>query len=107
MLNLITLVGRLTSDPQINEVEGKKVCIVTLAVPRSFKNENGETEIDFIDIVLWNGIADSVVEYCEKGDLLGVRGRLQTTQLEDKKITEVIAEKITFLSTAKQKQEEE
>ena len=73
-----------------------------LAVPRNYKNSNGEYETDFIECVLWSGIAESTVEYCNKGDLLGVKGRIQTRNIElddTKKIyTEVIAEKVTFLS---------
>lgn len=111
MLNLITLVGRLTSDPQINEVEGKKVSTITLAVPRSFKNAEGEYENDFIDIVLWSAIAENTTEYCRKGDLVGIKGRVQTTINENEDGTknyklEVIAEKVTFLSSKKSNEEE-
>lgn len=99
MLNQIVLVGRLVSNPQINETEnGKKVCNITLAVPRSFKNIDGEYETDFIPIVLFGNISDSACEYCKKGDLIGVKGRIQTR--EDK--IELIAEKVTFLSTKKE-----
>ena len=99
MLNQIVLVGRLVSNPQINETEnGKKVCNITLAVPRSFKNINGEYETDFIPCLLWEPIATHTVEYCLKGDLIGVKGRIQTR--EDK--IELIAEKVTFLSTKKE-----
>ena len=58
MLNQIVLVGRITSDLEINEVENKKVATITLAVPRSFKNINGEYETDFVPVTLWNGIAE-------------------------------------------------
>ena len=103
MLNQLIMVGRLVSDPQINETKnGRKVCNITLAVSRSFKNANGEYETDFIPVVLWAGIAETATEYCKKGDLLGVKGRLQA---EDKKIV-VIAEKVTFLSSKPNKEEE-
>lgn len=105
MLNQIVIVGRLTSDPQINEVDGRKVCTITLAVPRSFKNDEGEYETDFIDCVVWDAIAENTSEYCKKGDLIGVRGRLQTRNVEkdgeNKKITELIAEKIASLTSKK------
>lgn len=85
---------------------GKKVSNITLAVPRSYKNSNGEYETDFIDCVLWTGIAENTVEYCRKGDLVGLKGRVQTRvfETEDEKkrhVTEVVAEKITFLSNKK------
>lgn len=104
MLNQIVIVGRLVRNPELRETEGgKKVTNITLAVPRSYKNVNGEYETDFIDCVLWTGIAENTTEYCKKGDILGVKGRVQTrtfeTEDEKKKhVTEVVAEKVTFLS---------
>lgn len=105
MLNQTVLVGRLVREPEVKELEdGKKVSNMTLAVQRSYKNENGEYETDFIDCVLWNGIAQNTAEYCHQGDVLGVKGRLQTETYETeegekKKITQVIAEKISFLTS--------
>lgn len=67
MLNNLVIVGRLVSDTQINETEnGKKVSIITLAVPRNYKNSNGEYDTDFLDFTLWNNIAENTVEYCKK-----------------------------------------
>lgn len=110
MLNQTVIVGRIARDPELRETEnGKKVTNVTLAVPRSFKNSNGEYETDFISCVLWKGIAESTVEYCKKGDLVGVKGRIQTRVYEkdeEKKYsTEIVAEKITFLSSNRPKEE--
>lgn len=103
MNNVSMLIGRLVSDPQINKNEnGRKVVNITLAVPRSFKNVDGIYETDFIPCILWAGIAETTVEYCRKGDLIAVRGRLQST---DNKI-EIIAEKITFLANKPLKEEE-
>lgn len=105
MLNQVVLVGRLVNDPE--KVKEGKEAIITLEVNRSFKNEQGEYEIDFIDCVLWNGIAINTSEYCRKGDVIGVKGRLQTKQDIDEngKITNktmyIVAEKVTFLSSKK------
>ena len=105
MLNQTVLVGRLVKEPELHQTEnGKKVTNITLAVPRSYKNMNGEYDTDFISCVLWSGIAEHTVEYVKKGDLLGVKGRIQTRTYEDleanrKYITEVVAEKVTFLSS--------
>lgn len=96
MLNNLVLVGRLVSDPEINETEKGKVTDITLAVPRSYKNEEGEYETDFIPVKLFGQIASTNVEYCRKGDLIGVKGRL--VRLNDKDL-KVVAEKITFLSS--------
>ena len=102
MLNQTVLVGRLVQDPEIKELENdKKAGNITLAVTRSYKNADGIYENDFIPITLWQGIAENVKEYCKKGNLVGVRGRLQAR--EDK--VEVVGEKVTFLSS-KAKEEE-
>ena len=111
MLNQSVIVGRVVRDPELNETEnGNKVTNLTLAVPRSYKNINGEYDTDFISCVLWKGVAENTVEYCRKGDLVGIKGRIQTrdVELEDethKKYVEVVAEKVTFLSSKKQKEE--
>ena len=103
MLNQIVIVGRSVRNPELRETEGgKKVTNITLAVPRSYKNINGEYETDYIDCALWTGIAENTSEYCKKGDILGLKGRVQTRayEIDDKKkyVTEVVAEKVTFLS---------
>lgn len=113
MLNQLIVVGRLVKNPELRKTEtGKNVTNITLAVPRSFKNINGEYETDYIDCVLWSAVAESTTEYCKKGDLLGVRGRIQTRKFEteDEKVrqlTEVVAEKVTFLSSNHDKNKEE
>ena len=72
MLNNTVIVGRLVKDPELRETDnGKKVTSVILAVPRTFKNVNGEYDTDFIPCVLWKGIAENTAEYCKKGDLIG------------------------------------
>jgi single-strand DNA-binding protein len=100
MLNQVVLVGRLTKDLEIKELEDrKKVVNLTLAVPRSFKNVDGEYETDFIDCTLWNSVAENTAEFCKQGDIVGIKGRLQTTNTNERKYTQVIAEKVTFLSS--------
>ena len=73
----------------------------------TYKNENGLYETDFIRCILWNGIAKSTSDYCHKGDLVGVKGRLQTRkykneQEEEKYITEVIVDKVSFLASKRE-----
>ena len=103
MYNLVYLIGRLTKDPEVVTTEnGKKVMAVTLAVQRSYKNSDGIYEADFIRCVLWEGIATRTAEFCHKGDLVGVRGQLRTSNYEtedgEKKYKiEVVVEKISFL----------
>lgn len=108
MGNEVILVGRLVQDPEIKELEnGVKASYITLAVPRSHKNSDGIYETDFIPVKLWNGVAENTAEYCRKGDLLGIKGRIQTKQEENKNIIEIVAEKVTFLSTSRKGTEEE
>lgn len=112
MLNNVVLVGRLTKDPEEIVTENKnKRTVVVIAVPRSFKNANGEYDTDFIRVVLWNMVAEHTCEYCKKGDVIGVKGRIQASSYEKdgetKYITEVVAEKITFLSSNKNISKEE
>lgn len=112
MLNQTVLVGRLVKEPELRKTEqGKKVTNITLAVPRSYKNVSGEYDTDFISCVLWSGVAENTVEYVKKGDLLGVKGRIQTRSYEDKEeqkryVTEVVAEKVTFLSSHNKSEKE-
>ena len=102
MLNQVVIVGRLVEITEIKENEiGNKNCNIKLAVPRSYKNENGEYETDFIDCTLWQGIAENTLEYCHKGDVIGIKGKLQNK--EDK--LSVVAEKVSFLTSKKESEE--
>ena len=107
MLNQTVIVGRLVRDPELRETEsGKKVTNITLAVPRSYKNMNGEYDTDFINCVLWSGVAENTTQYVHKGDLLGIKGRAQSREIQldndvKKHCVELVAEKVTFLSSKK------
>ena len=107
MLNQSIVVGRIVNSPELRETEnGVKVSSILLAVPRSYKNSTGEYETDFIKCVLWRGVAERTTEYCKKGDLIGVRGRIQTRDIEQedetlKTVMELVAERVTFLSSKK------
>ena len=109
MLNQVVLVGRIVKNPELRITEsGKKVTTMTLAVPRSYKNFSGEYDTDFLDCTLWTNVAENTVEYCQTGDMVGVKGRIQSRILEDEdgnksKRTEIVAEKVTFLSSVNKK----
>lgn len=111
-MNQVVLVGRMTSNPNVIETEnGKKYTVINLAVQRAFKNQDGIYETDFIRCILWNGIASNTCEFCKIGDVIGIKGRLQNRIYENSNeetqyITEVIAERVTFLSSNKTKKEE-
>ena len=105
MVNQIVLVGRIVKTPELRVTDnGKKMSSIVLAVPRNYKNADGQYDTDFLDCTLWTGVAESTAEYCKTGDLVGVRGRLQTRIIETpegtrKKKTEIIAERVNFLSS--------
>ena len=111
MHNMVYLIGRLTEDPTIKDEESNYLPI-NLAVQRAYKNEDGVYETDYLRCVMWDGIATNTCEYCKKGDLVGIKGRLQNRSYEDettkekKYITEVIVDKISFLASKKEKNEE-
>ena len=106
MENQIKIVGRIVKTPELRVTEsGKKISSIVLAVPRNYKNADGQYDTDFLDCTLWTGVAESTAEYCKTGDLIGVRGRVQTRIIEStdgtkKKKTEIVAEKVNFLSSA-------
>lgn len=112
MLNQTVIVGRLVAEPSLQKVDsGKKVANITVAVPRSYKNENGEYDTDFVDCVLWGVIAENTVEFCRKGDMVGVKGRVQTDTYKDedgksRKTTKLIAEKVSFLGKSREEETE-
>lgn len=99
MLNRVILIGRLTRDPELKYTpNGTAVCTFSLAINRKFNKE----ETDFIDIVVWRGLAETCASYLGKGRLAAVEGRLQVRTYENqegqkRKVTEVIADDVRFL----------
>jgi len=106
MLNQVVLVGRLVKNPELQVTDsGKKITTVTLAVPRSYKNMSGEYDTDYLECTMWTNVAENTTEYCQSGDMIGVKGRIQSRVIETpdgskKKKTEIVAEKVTFLASA-------
>jgi single-strand DNA-binding protein len=105
MMNRVLLVGRLTKDPELKYTpSGVAVATFTLAVNRTFTNQQGEREADFINCVVWRKPAENVANYCKKGAQVGVDGRLQTRSYEGQDgkrvyVTEVVAESVQFLES--------
>ncbi|HKX17635.1 MAG TPA: single-stranded DNA-binding protein [bacterium] len=105
MLNRIELIGRLTRDPELRYVaNGHAMAQFTIAVNRDFKNAAGEREADFIRCVAWRKLAEQVGQYCGKGRLVAVEGRLQTRNYElpdgsRRTLTEVIGDRVWFLDS--------
>ena len=94
MLNQIVLVGRIIE----NEEEG----YITIAVPRNFKSEEGEYDTDYIKCKVMGHVEKNTKEWTKKGDTIGIRGRLQ----EEEGTLYVMAEKVTLLSSKKEKENE-
>ncbi len=99
MTNTLVIIGRIV---KIEEYKGENSnkAVVTVTVPQSFKNIDGVYDTNFFECILWNGIAQKTMEYCRKGDLIGIKGRLQRINTE--KPVEIIAERVTFLSSSKE-----
>jgi single-strand DNA-binding protein len=108
MINQVTLVGRLTKDPELRLTQdGTSVTSITVAVNRHFRNQHGEIEADFVQCTLWKKIAENTAQYCRKGSLVGITGRIQTRHYDNKEgkriyVTDVLAETIKFLDQRKQ-----
>ncbi len=103
MINSVTLVGRLTKDPELRTTpSGVEVGNFTLAVNRTFTNQQGEREADFINCIVFRKQAVNVNQYLTKGKLAGVVGRLQTRSYENKEgqkvfVTEIVCDNVQFL----------
>lgn len=103
VINQVTLVGRLVRDPELKFTqEGTAVTNITLAVNRNYKNNEGMIDADFVQCTLWKRAAENTVQYCRKGNVIGIVGRIQTrnyTNSEGRKVyvTEVIADTVRFL----------
>lgn len=110
MINNTVLVGRLTKDVEVKYTQGgTAVASFTLAVNRNFKNQNGETEADFINCVIWRKPAETLAKYTHKGMMIGVVGSLQSRSYENQQgqrvyVTEVKCDSFQFLENKKQGQ---
>lgn len=105
MINNVVLVGRPTKDPDLRyTANGTAVATFTLAVNRNFTNQNGNREADFVNCVIWRKSAESLANYCRKGTLIGVVGRIQSRNYENQQgqriyVTEVVVEKYQLLES--------
>lgn len=103
MINRVVLVGRLTKDPEYRVTpSGVQVATFTLAINRTYTNQQGEREADFINCVVFRRPAENVNNYLSKGSLAGVEGRLQSRSYENQEgrrvyVTEVVCDNVQFL----------
>ncbi|MCW3779689.1 single-stranded DNA-binding protein [Levilactobacillus namurensis] len=105
MINNVTLTGRLGKDVELKYTEsGLAVASGTLAVSRRFQTKNGEREVDWINFVIWRKAAEAFANFTHKGSLVGLEGRIQTRNYENKQgqrvyVTEVIVDNFSFLES--------
>lgn len=102
MLNRIILMGRLTHEPELRHTNSNiPVCSFSIACDRDFKNDKGEKETDFVDVVAWRSTGEFVSKYFTKGRMVVIEGRLQMREYTDKegnkrRTTEVVADNVYF-----------
>lgn len=108
MYNRVILIGRLVADPElITTPKDKHVCRVSIAVNRRFKNTDGERQVDFVNLVLWGKLAESLASYGSKGSLMSLDGELRTRKYEKEGkisyMTEVLCQSFQLLESRAQR----
>lgn len=104
MINRYVAVGRLTKDPELRRTaSGKAVTTFTLAINRAYQSNDGQ-QADYISCVTWNKVAENVAQYCSKGSLVGIEGRLRSRSYDNSQgqrvyVTEVICDSVQFIDT--------
>lgn len=104
MMNRVVMVGRLTRDSELRRTQsGKAVANFTIALNRNFSSQD-EQQADYIPCVVWNKTAENVAQYCSKGSLVGVDGKLQSRSYDNAQgnrvfVVEVRCDSVQFLNT--------
>ena len=104
MINRVVMVGRMTRDPELRRTgSGAAVTSFTLALNRNYNSADGQ-QADYISCVVWNKVAENVAQYCSKGSLVGVEGRLRSRTYDNAQgqrvyVTEVVCDSVQFLET--------
>ncbi len=95
MLNQFIIVGRIVKDLE------KESNVITIAIPRHYKNKDGGYDTDFVDVAIDGTLAKTTIEYCKKGDIIGVKGNIKSEISNDIRKMLLVAERVTFLSSKK------
>ena len=109
MINRVVMVGRMTRDPELRRTgSGAAVASFTLALNRNYNCADGQ-QADYISCVVWNKVAENVAQYCSKGSLVGVEGRLRSRTYDNAQgqrvyVTEVVCDSVQFLETRAQRE---
>ena len=110
MINRAVLTGRLTRDPELKTTQsGLSVVSFNLAVDRQYSNSQGKRDADFISCVIWRKAAENFCNFTSKGSLVGIDGRIQTRNYDDKDgkkvyVTEVVVDSFALLESKKDRQ---
>ena len=107
-MNKVVLMGRLTRDPEVRYTSGNNTLVASfsIAVNRRFARQGEERQADFFNVVAWDKTGEFCSKYFKKGQQVGVIGRLQTRNYDDKDgkkvyVTEVVAEETYFADSKK------
>ena len=93
MYNKVILIGRLVNTPELNKTANdKSVVRATLAINRRYKGQNGEREADFVNVVVWGKLAETLASYATKGSLISLDGELRTRRYEKDGVTHYVTE---------------
>lgn len=109
MINRVVMVGRMTRDPELRRTgSGAAVTSFMLALNRNYNSADGQ-QADYISCVVWNKVAENVAQYCSKGSLVGVEGRLRSRTYDNAQgqrvyVTEVVCDSVQFLETRAQRE---
>lgn len=109
-MNRVSLVGRITTKPELKHTGGNlPYTRFSVAVNRTFTNNQGQREADFVPVVVWRKQAENVCMYLDKGSLISVDGRIQTGSYTDKDgnkryTTEVVGDSVQFLESKNKNQ---
>lgn len=104
-MNKVILIGRLARDPEMRTtISGTNVTRFTVAVTRTFQDQNGERGADFINCVAWRRQAENIAKYCTKGTQVAIEGRIQTGSYDaqdgsKRYTTDIICDNVTFLGS--------
>ena len=110
MINRAVLTGRLTKDPELRTTQsGLSVAAFNLAVDRQYSNSQGKRDADFVSCVIWRKSAENFCNFTSKGSLVGIDGRIQTRNYDDKDgkrvyVTEVVVDNFALLESKKDRQ---
>lgn len=108
MYNKVVLIGRLVARPElVKTASDRSVTHITLAVNRRFKSQDGERQADFINLVFWGKLAESLVSYANKGSLISLDGEIRTRRYDKDGqthfVTEVLAQSFQLLESRAQR----